>query len=84
MSSDLIVNLSLGGACVMAVVRRNGDEEKTEVDVRLPGGRCRCNPARPGMTSHSIRNENLEDSRQVSVTFRQSATPKTRVFPRGT
>ena len=85
MSSDLIVNLSLGGACVMTYVGRGRGREGTEVDVRLPR---RSLQVQSGATrydfAHSIRNENLEDSRRVSVTFRQSATPKTRVFPRGT
>ena len=53
MSSDLIVNLSLGGACVMTYVGRGRGREGTEVDVRLPRRRCRCNPARPGMTSRT-------------------------------
>ena len=63
MSSDLIVNLCVAGWGVRDDVRRNdgdgdGGGERDTQDAGVwtcdcPGDRCRCNPARPGMTSRT-------------------------------
>ena len=95
MSTDLIVNLSLAGDCVMTYVedaardgRRGGWEGvpagARRVDVFLPRRslQVQSGPCRFNF-AHSIRNENLRAPRRVSITFRRSQTPRTRTRVRG-
>ena len=95
MSTDLIVNLSLAGDCVMTYVedaardgRRGGWEGvpagARRVDVFLPRRslQVQSGPCRFNF-AHSIRNENLRAPRRVSITFRRSQMPRTRTRVRG-
>ena len=90
MSSGVLVNLSLLGDCVMTYApdarskRKTPVESRGAVDVFLPR---RSLQVQSGSTrydfSHAIRNENLLTDRRVSVTFRESAPPATRIKVRG-
>ena len=93
MSTDLIVNLSLLCDCVMTYVEDagrdgrsgwEGAERAKKVDVFLPRRslQVQSGPTRYNF-AHSIRNENLQGPRRVSITFRRSRTPTTRTRVRG-
>ena len=90
LSSDVLVNLSLCGECVMTYERTTtrssggGTRGSDRVDVRLPRRslQIQSGDARYAF-AHSIANENLLDPRRVSITFRESRTPSTRTTTRG-
>ena len=93
MSTDLIVNLSLLCDCVMTYVEDAGRDGRSgwegaarakKVDVFLPRRslQVQSGPTRYNF-AHSIRNENLQGPRRVSITFRRSRTPTTRTRVRG-
>ena len=94
MSTDLIVNLSLLCDCVMTylgerVVTTTHASQRCaarakKVDVFLPRRslQVQSGPTRYNF-AHSIRNENLQGPRRVSITFRRSRTPTTRTRVRG-
>ena len=71
LSSDIIVNLSMVGSCVMRY--RMNKNQGIEIAKNLPrfslqiqGGKCRFE------WEHGIRNEDLIDGKRVSLTFRCS------------
>jgi alkylated DNA repair dioxygenase AlkB len=71
LSSDIIINLSMVGTCIMRY--RMNKNQGIEIAKKLPrfslqiqGGRCRFE------WEHGIRNEDLIDGKRVSLTFRCS------------
>ena len=81
------MNLSLLGDCVMTYApdarsRRNACVAATDAFLPRRSLQIQSGSTRDDF-SHAIRNENLLTDRRVSVTFRESAPPATRIEARG-